>query len=65
MKPLHLAVESGQVEAVRLLIRRGAWVNARRKNGQTVLFDAIAAGRIDITKVLLMHGADPGGRCWL
>ncbi|CAL5227072.1 g9976 [Coccomyxa viridis] len=58
--PLHLAVESGSVEAVQLVIRHGAWVNVRKSNGETALFEATAAGRIDIVKALLQHGAEPG-----
>ena len=60
--PLHLAVESGSVEAVQLVIRHGAWVNVRKSNGETALFEATVAGRIDIVKALLQHGAEPGGR---
>ncbi|CAL5227071.1 g9975 [Coccomyxa viridis] len=58
--PLHLAAEFGGAEAVQLLIRCGAEVNAGRSNGQTALFEAAFAGCIDAAKALLQHGADPG-----
>lgn len=54
--PLHMAVHNGQLEAVRLLIRRKADVNARCDKGEdeiTPIFDAIAKGYVAILVELL------------
>ncbi len=62
--PLHFASMSGQFEAARILIERGANVDADSALGTPL---SVAAGRkhTDIVELLLTHGADPtavGGR---
>jgi ankyrin repeat protein len=57
--PIHAAVSQGDLEIVRLLIARGADVNARQQGGITPLHGAAGAGRNDIVDVLLAHKADP------
>ncbi len=56
--PLHWAVHD---EAkVRLLLSRGADVNARQVDGRTALYQAASAGNgLSIMRMLLTHGADP------
>jgi ankyrin repeat protein len=40
------------------LLRYGADVSYRNKEGQTILHDAVRRGREDIVDLLLKHGAD-------
>jgi ankyrin repeat protein len=59
VQPLHAAVAGRNVEAVRLLLERGADVNARQQVGYTPLMGAASAGREDMVQLLLDRGADP------
>jgi ankyrin repeat protein len=45
-------------DVVRLLVSRGADVNARSKRGETALADAAGRGDVDGVKLLLEKGAD-------
>ena len=58
---LHVAAEFGSPDAARLLITRGADVNARGASGQSPVFHSVTqyndAG-LDITKLLIANGAD-------
>jgi ankyrin repeat protein len=58
---LHYAAFFDGSEAARLLLERGADVNAFADNelGVHPLNSAAAAGRTDVARVLLEHGADP------
>ncbi len=58
MTALMRAVDSGQVEIVKRLLRAGADLNATDKWGQTALM--LAAGRNDVlcTKLLIQENAD-------
>lgn len=47
---------SNQAEIIKLLINRGADINARNQQGKTAL--SLAVGNADITKVLIEAGAD-------
>src|SRR5258706_2220125 len=62
--PLHLAAFFGQSESARLLLNKGAAVNARSTNAmQNMPLHAAAAGRHgDIAKLLLDHGASANAR---
>jgi ankyrin repeat protein len=62
LRPLHNAVALGRRDVVALLIQRGAVVDARDRLGRTPLysFAASGGGDIDIAKMLLAAGADPG-----
>jgi uncharacterized protein len=62
--PLHLAAFFGGFEAVKLLLEKGADVNARTSNPMSNMpIHAAAAGnRTAIVQLLLEHGADPNVR---
>ncbi len=55
--PLMLACGEGQVEAVELLIKKGADIMARNSGGSTALHDSVYSDS-DCTLVLLKGGAD-------
>lgn len=55
--PLHIAAEFGQLKWVRLLIQRGANVNALMLNGSTPIVQACKEGQAEIVKALLDAGA--------
>jgi len=58
--PLHSAVAAGKTELVRLLLSRGARVNATQDGGLTPLHGAAAGGQAEIVELLLAAGADAG-----
>jgi ankyrin repeat protein len=62
--PLHLAAYFGKLEAVRLLLNKGAQVNARSTNQmQNMPLHAAAAGsHHEAVKILLEHGASVNAR---
>lgn len=53
------AVEQGQDDMARILVRNGAEVNIRDKRGTSLLWYAVSGNREGIVKVLLEEGADP------
>jgi hypothetical protein len=56
--PLMAAVESGHIDAVRLLLDRGALVNAEADDGITALMLAAKNGHTDVARELIESGAD-------
>ncbi|WP_158299453.1 ankyrin repeat domain-containing protein [Paenibacillus antri] len=62
--PLHLAAFFGGFEAAKLLIERGADVNARSTNGMSnmPIHAASAGSRTNLVALLLEKGADPNVR---
>jgi len=58
--PLHTAAAANQLEIARLLIEKGAPIDARQQGGYTPLMIACVQGRRDIVDLLLEAGADPG-----
>ena len=62
--PLHSAARHGDAGMVAALLRQGADVNKRDRQGDTPLHSSVAAGhnrpdRIGVAKLLLTWGADP------
>jgi|GEM_PF-777012 len=58
--PLHYAAAAGRAEVAKLLLERGADVNAKEdKYGDTPLHAAAAFGYAEVARLLLEHGADP------
>jgi len=55
--PLSIAAEQGQVEVARVLLGRGADVEAAERNGYTPLTRAIWRGHEEIVALLQQAGA--------
>ncbi|RWF59780.1 MULTISPECIES: ankyrin repeat domain-containing protein [unclassified Mesorhizobium] len=60
--PLYLAVKGGHLAAAKLLIERGADVNAAPTLLGPALMPALAKRRIDLIKLLLDGGANPNSK---
>jgi hypothetical protein len=56
--PLMLAVQCGDVEMVKLLLKRGAPINDVDCQENTALTYAVMSENLEITKILLSNGAD-------
>lgn len=56
---LGLAAYRGHLDVVRILLERGAHVDAQDRRGYTPLMAAAQSGHIAIVRVLLERGADP------
>lgn len=57
--PLYYAVSAAQLEAAKLLIERGADVNAPSTFGVAPLGPAVGKRNVELIKLLLDHGANP------
>lgn len=57
MPLLHLAIVGGKIDALRLLIERGADVNARNADGRLPLHDCFELNHDDFASILLEAGA--------
>jgi ankyrin repeat protein len=57
--PLHVASLQGHVEAVALLVKAGADVDARSVDQRTPLHSAILRGHTSVVQALLAAGSDP------
>ena len=64
LTPLIAAASANKLEAVELLLARGADVNLRLRRGQTALMFASYHGDTEMAKLLLSKGADPNAD-WL
>jgi hypothetical protein len=56
---LHYAASSGQVEVMKLLLEKYAFIDAQSPNGTTPLMMAAMYGSPESVKLLLDEGADP------
>ena len=56
--PLHSAASSRNLAAARVLLERGAPVNARQQGGWVPIHAAAQNGDADMIDLLLAHGAD-------
>jgi hypothetical protein len=54
------AAEAGRVEEMKILLRRGADINARDKDGWTPYLAAASMGRMDAMRILKVLGAKTG-----
>lgn len=61
-RPLHAAVYQRRDDVVRLLLDRGADVNATDHAGWTPLHMAVANGQLELARTLLDAGAGPNAR---
>lgn len=58
LSALHIAVNQGNARIIRLLLGKGAQVNAGSPGGVTPLMTAARAGQVEIVQLLLDHKAD-------
>ncbi len=69
--PLACAVDSGNIECVRLLLEAGADINAlihitqHDRIGDPPIRRAVWDGKVEMTRFLLEHGADPDRPGWM
>jgi hypothetical protein len=61
-KPLHVAVQAGQVADVELLLAEGAEINSPGEMGLTPLHYAAMEGRDELARLLLKNGANRNAR---
>ena len=59
MRLLHLAIAEAKIDVLRLLIERGADLNARNDDGRLPLHDCFELNHDDYAKILLDAGAEP------
>jgi ankyrin repeat protein len=59
MRLIHLAIAEAKIDVLRLLIERGADLNARNADGRLPLHDCFELNHDDFAKVLLDAGAVP------
>jgi uncharacterized protein len=57
--PLHSAVAAGEFSTVRMLVKRGAFINAQQQGGWTALHAAAQTEDDFLVEFLLKSGADP------
>ena len=55
---LGVAVERGEVDLVRFMLRNGAAADARAEDGRTALMIAASANKPDVVRLLVASGAD-------
>ena len=56
---LQTCAKTNQPEVIKLLLKKGAKVSAKRRDGHTPLLCASHNGHVEIVKLLLAYGADP------
>lgn len=58
-RPIEMAIDSGHINVLRELVAMGAKVNAKTRNGETLLMRAARRGDLAAMDVLVAGGADP------
>ena len=61
---LHQAAADGDIEQVKLLISKGADVNAKDKKENTPLCRAVKSGKMEVLQLLVEAGADVNAGSW-
>ena len=61
-KALMVAVDCGDIEEIKELVRKGVDVNAKNKNGRTALMVAVSKKQTSVVRELLNKGADVNAR---
>jgi ankyrin repeat protein len=56
--PLHLAIQMGDIEVVKMVLDKGARIDAKDIDGETPLYAAVRNDDFKITELLCKHGAD-------
>jgi len=56
--PLSIAVEYGQIEFAKYLVRKGAWIEMPHNRGTSVLSTAAFKGNNELVEFLVQNGAD-------
>ncbi len=59
VNPLHSAVAKENYELCKILLEKGANVNARQMQNVTALHSAVHRGNLELTKLLMENGAEP------
>ena len=60
--PLHYATKNGQAGTAEVLIKAGADLNAKDKNGHTATYHAAYRDRMRLVQLLQQHGATDDGQ---
>ncbi|XP_076655935.1 uncharacterized protein LOC143360718 isoform X2 [Halictus rubicundus] len=60
--PLHLAIVNGDIEIVKMLLDRGADIDAKNKCGCTPLYNAVRNKKMKVIELLLKHRANVNAR---
>lgn len=59
VQPIHLSAQAGSVDAVTMLLAKGADINVQdRTHGRSPLVFAASQNRLDVMKMLIARGAD-------
>jgi ankyrin repeat protein len=61
--PLLVAIDEGDIDRVKTLLRLGANANERGMRGETALMMAATRGCVDVARALLKNGADVEATC--
>lgn len=56
--PLHFAVLDGNIEIIKKILDKGAFVDIGNADGETPLHNAVEKNKIAVTELLLKHDAD-------
>jgi hypothetical protein len=57
--PMHLAVKDGNIDVIKLLLKRGVSPDIKDNTGRTALYTAFTDADPAVVELLLQHGANP------